>query len=256
LLTSSQPETRPEPEFVVDAPLISFQGVGKIYANGTEAVRSVNLSIPRRDFVFLVGPSGAGKSTLVRLLIREEKATTGRIYIDGQELSRLKHRHLPKLRRKMGIVFQDYKLLPKLTVFENVEFALRVTRGVDRLTRAKVEEVLSIVGLEGTEKKFPEELSGGQQQRIAIARALSHDPKIFVADEPTGNLDPATSWEILQLLLKINKRGATVLMATHNKEIVDVLQKRVIAINDGQVTRDDASGGYHALAVPKEPDAN
>jgi len=256
LLTSSQPETRPEPEFVVDAPLISFQGVGKIYANGTEAVRSVNLSIPRRDFVFLVGPSVAGKSTLVRLLIREEKATTGRIYIDGQELSRLKHRHLPKLRRKMGIVFQDYKLLPKLTVFENVEFALRVTRGVDRLTRAKVEEVLSIVGLEGTEKRFPEELSGGQQQRIAIARALSHDPKIFVADEPTGNLDPATSWEILQLLLKINKRGATVLMATHNKEIVDVLQKRVIAINDGQVTRDDASGGYHALAVPKEPDAN
>ncbi|MDP9325887.1 MAG: cell division ATP-binding protein FtsE [Candidatus Dormibacteraeota bacterium] len=225
--------------------MISFQQVGKIYANGTEAVRNVNLSIARRDFVFMVGPSGAGKSTLVRLLIREEKATTGRIYIDGQELGRLKHRQLPKLRRKIGIVFQDYKLLPKLTVFENVEFALRVTRGVDRLTRAKVEEVLSIVGLEGTEKKFPDELSGGQQQRVAIARALSHDPKIFVADEPTGNLDPATSWEILQLLMKINQRGATVVMATHNKEIVDVLRKRVVVIDGGTVVRDDASGGYH-----------
>ncbi|HEV3233282.1 MAG TPA: cell division ATP-binding protein FtsE [Candidatus Dormibacteraeota bacterium] len=235
--------------------MISFQQVGKIYANGTEAVRNVNLSIARRDFVFMVGPSGAGKSTLVRLLIREEKATTGRIYIDGQELGRLKHRHLPKLRRKIGIVFQDYKLLPKLTVFENVEFALRVTRGVDRLTKAKVEEVLSIVGLEGTEKKFPDELSGGQQQRVAIARALSHDPKIFVADEPTGNLDPATSWEILQLLMKINRRGSTVVMATHNKEIVDVMQRRVIVINDGVVIRDDASGGYHA-SIPLEPDAN
>ncbi|MEA2645624.1 MAG: cell division transport system ATP-binding protein [Chloroflexota bacterium] len=246
LLTSSQPETRPETEFTADAPLISFRGVGKVYPNGTQALRAVNLSIPRQDFAFLVGPSGAGKSTLVRLLIREEKATVGKIYIDGQELGRLKHRNLPKLRRKIGIVFQDYKLLPKLTVFENVEFALRVTRGVDRLTKAKVEEVLSIVGLEGTEKKFPDELSGGQQQRVAIARALSHDPKIFVADEPTGNLDPATSWEILQLLMKINNRGATVVMATHNKEIVDVMQRRVIVINNGTVIRDDASGGYHA----------
>jgi cell division transport system ATP-binding protein len=237
--------------------MISFQGVGKIYANGTEALRGVNISIPRQDFVFVVGPSGAGKSTLVRLLIREEKATNGKVYIDGQELGRLKHRHLPKLRRKVGIVFQDYKLLPKLTVFENVEFALRVTRGVDRLTKAKVEEVLAIVGLDGTEKKFPEELSGGQQQRIAIARALSHDPKLFVADEPTGNLDPATSWEIIELLMKINKRGATVLMATHNKEIVDRMQRRVIVINDGLVIRDDAVGGYHAAPVEaaQVPDA-
>jgi cell division transport system ATP-binding protein len=239
-----QPETRLQTE-TSPAPLISFQGVSKTYPNGTVALRGVELGIQRQDFLFLVGPSGAGKSTVVRLLIREEKATKGKIYVDGQELGRLKHRHLPYLRRKIGIVFQDFKLLPKLTVFQNVEFALRVTRGVDRLTRAKVEEVLSIVGLEGTENKFPEEISGGQQQRVAIARALSHDPKIFLADEPTGNLDPATSWEILQLLLQINARGTTVIMATHNKEIVDVMRRRVVVIHDGMVVRDDASGGYH-----------
>jgi cell division transport system ATP-binding protein len=244
LHTLIQPETRSQPEVAL-GPLISFQGVAKVYPNGTPALRGVDLAIQRQDFIFLVGPSGAGKSTLVRLLIREEKATKGKIYVDGQELGRLKHRHLPFLRRKIGIVFQDFKLLPKLTVFQNVEFALRVTRGVDRLTRAKVEEVLSIVGLEGTEKKFPEQLSGGQQQRVAIARALSHDPKIFLADEPTGNLDPATSWEILQLLLQINARGTTVIMATHNKEIVDVMRRRVVVINNGSVVRDDASGGYH-----------
>jgi cell division transport system ATP-binding protein len=235
---------RPVPD-AAQAPLISFQHVNKTYSNGTEALRAVNLNIARQDFLFLVGPSGAGKSTVVRLLIREEMATQGRIYVDGQELGRLKHRHLPLLRRKIGTVFQDFKLLPKMTVFENVEFALRVTRGVDRRTRAKVEEVLAIVGLEGTEDKFPEELSGGQQQRVAIARALSHDPKIFLADEPTGNLDPATSWEILQLLLQINARGTTVVMATHNKEIVDVMRRRVVVINNGMVVRDDASGGYH-----------
>ena len=251
LLTSIQPETRLQTE-PMEAPIIRFQGVSKTYPNGTLALRGVDLNIARQDFIFLVGPSGAGKSTLVRLMIREEKATVGKIFLDGQELGRLKHRHLPKVRRKIGIVFQDFKLLPKLTVFENVEFALRVTRGVDRLTRAKVEEVLSIVGLEGTEKKFPDELSGGQQQRVAIARALSHDPKIFVADEPTGNLDPATSWEILQLLLKINERGATVVMATHNKEIVDILRKRVIVIDGGTVVRDDASGGYNEELIAEE----
>jgi cell division transport system ATP-binding protein len=244
LLTLLQPETRLQSE-PIETPLISFKGVGKTYPNGTDALRGVDLDIPRQDFVFIVGPSGAGKSTLVRLLIREERASLGRIYVDGQELGRLKHRHLPYLRRKIGIVFQDFKLLPKLTVFQNVEFALRVTRGVDRLTSAKVEEVLSIVGLQGTEKVFPEELSGGQQQRVAIARALSHDPKIFVADEPTGNLDPETSWGILQLLLQINARGTTVLMATHNKEIVDVMRRRVVVFNNGTVVRDDASGGYH-----------
>ena len=229
-------------------PIISFQNVSKTYPNGTDALREVTLEIPRQDFVFLVGPSGAGKSTMVRLLIREEKATTGQVFVDGQELGRLKRRHLPHLRRKIGIVFQDFKLLPNLTVFQNVAFAVRVTDGALRHLRPKVEEVLSIVGLDGKDKKFPDELSGGEQQRVAIARALVHDPRIFVADEPTGNLDPATSWEILQLLLQINARGTTVLMATHNREIVDVMRRRVIAIQGGRIVRDEDAGGYHAAA--------
>jgi len=229
-------------------PIISFQNVSKTYPNGTDALREVTLEIPRQDFVFLVGPSGAGKSTMVRLLIREEKASAGQVFVDGQELGRLKRRHLPHLRRKIGIVFQDFKLLPNLTVFQNVAFAIRVTDGALRHLRPKVEEVLAIVGLDGKDKKFPDELSGGEQQRVAIARALVHDPRIFVADEPTGNLDPATSWEILQLLLQINARGTTVLMATHNREIVDVMRRRVIAIQGGRIVRDEDAGGYHAAA--------
>jgi len=228
---------------------ISFQRVAKTYPNGTVALRDITLDIPRQDFVFLVGPSGAGKSTMVRLLIREETATAGKIYVEGQELGRLKRRHLPYLRRKIGIVFQDYKLLPNLTVFQNVGFALRVTDGALRHLKPKVEEVLSIVGLDGKERKFPDELSGGEQQRVAIARALVHDPRIFVADEPTGNLDPATSWEIIQLLLQINTRGTTVLMATHNREIVDVMRRRVVAIEGGQLVRDEDAGGYHAARI-------
>ncbi len=228
-----------------EKPLISFQRIGKQYPNGTVALRNITLEIPRQDFVFLVGPSGAGKSTLVRLLIREEMPTEGKLYVDGQELGRLKRRHLPFYRRKVGIVFQDYKLLPTLTVFQNVAFALQVTEVEPRYLKPKVEEALSIVGLEGKEPKFPEELSGGEQQRVAIARALVHDPTIFVADEPTGNLDPATSWEILQLLLTINNRGTTVLMATHNREIVDIMRRRVVAIQQGEVVRDEDAGGYH-----------
>jgi len=226
--------------------LISLQDVRKTYPNGTTALRDVSLEIPRQDFVFLVGPSGAGKSTLVRLLIREERTSSGRIFVDGRDLSRLRRRHLPYLRRKIGMVFQDFKLLPNLPVFQNVAFALRVTEGALRHLRPKVEEVLSIVGLEGKESKFPDELSGGEQQRVAIARALVHDPLIFLADEPTGNLDPATSWEIIQLLLQINARGTTVLMATHNREIVDVMRRRVVAIDGGQIVRDEDAGGYHA----------
>ncbi len=229
-----------------ERPQISLQQVGKTYPNGTVALRDVSLDVPKQDFVFLVGPSGAGKSTLVRLLIREEKASAGSIRVDGQELNRLRRRHLPYLRRKIGMVFQDFKLLPNLSVFQNVGFALRVTEGALRHLKPKVEEVLSIVGLEGKEDKYPDELSGGEQQRVAIARALVHDPKIFLADEPTGNLDPATSWEIIQLLLQINARGTTVLMATHNREIVDVMRRRVVAIDGGQIVRDEDAGGYHA----------
>jgi len=225
-------------------PVISFHGVTKVYPNGTTALRDVNLAVHQGDFCFLVGASGAGKSTLVRLLIREETASTGRIFIDGHEITRMPHRKLPKLRRKFGIVFQDYKLLNTRTVAQNVAFALQVTRPGQRHLREKVEEVLWIVGLEDKLDKYPDELSGGEQQRVAIARALVHRPRIFLADEPTGNLDPDTSWGIVQLLLQINHRGTTVLMATHNREVVDLVRRRVIAIEDGRVIRDEAQGSY------------
>ena len=225
-------------------PVISFHGVSKVYPNGTEALRDVDLAIHQGDFCFLVGASGAGKSTLVRLLIRDEAPSTGRIFVDGQEISRMPRRKLPRLRRKFGIVFQDYKLLQRRTVAQNVAFALQVTRPGQRHMREKVEEVLWIVGLEDKLDTFPDELSGGEQQRVAIARALVHRPRIFLADEPTGNLDPDTSWGIVQLLLQINHRGTTVLMATHNREVVDLVRRRVIAIDGGRVVRDEAEGMY------------
>jgi cell division transport system ATP-binding protein len=225
-------------------PVISFHGVSKVYPNGTEALRDVDLAIHQGDFCFLVGASGAGKSTLVRLLIRDEAPSTGRIFVEGQEISRMARRKLPKLRRKFGIVFQDYKLLGRRTVAQNVAFALQVTRPGQRHLREKVEEVLWIVGLEDKLDTFPDELSGGEQQRVAIARALVHRPRIFLADEPTGNLDPDTSWGIVQLLLQINHRGTTVLMATHNREVVDLVRRRVIAIDGGRVVRDEAEGQY------------
>ena len=225
--------------------IVTFQHVHKTYANGTLALRDINLSIAREDFLFVVGPSGAGKSTLIRLLIREEKATTGKLFVDGEELGRMKMRHLPRYRRRVGMVFQDYKLLPKLTAAENVAFALRVTAQSTRTIRRRVAEVLGVVGLTNKADVYPEEMSGGEQQRVAIARALVHQPNIIVADEPTGNLDPATAWEIIQLLVKVNRDGATVVMATHNREIVDMLQRRVVAIDGGQVVRDDQQGRYH-----------
>jgi cell division transport system ATP-binding protein len=239
--------TLPRPALAADPalrPVISFHGVGKTYANGTTALRDVDLAIYQKDFVFLVGASGAGKSTLVRLLIREEVASSGRIFVDGQEITRMPRRRLPKLRRKFGIVFQDFKLLPRSTVAQNVAFALQVTRPGQRHLKEKVEEALWIVGLEDKLHKWPDELSGGEQQRVAIARALVHRPRIFLADEPTGNLDPDTSWGIVQLLLQINHRGTTVLMATHNREVVDLVRRRVIAIENGRVVRDEMEGQY------------
>jgi cell division transport system ATP-binding protein len=239
--------TLPRPALASDPalrPVISFHGVGKTYPNGTVALRDVDLAIYQKDFVFLVGASGAGKSTLVRLLIREEVASSGRIFIDGSEITRMPRRRLPKLRRKFGIVFQDFKLLPRSTVAQNVAFALQVTRPGQRHLKEKVEEALWIVGLEDKLHKWPDELSGGEQQRVAIARALVHRPRIFLADEPTGNLDPDTSWGIVQLLLQINHRGTTVLMATHNREVVDLVRRRVIAIENGRVVRDEMEGQY------------
>jgi cell division transport system ATP-binding protein len=178
-------------------------------------------------------------------LIREEKPTKGKIFVEGIELGRMKRRQLPFYRRKVGLVFQDFKLLPNLTVYENVAFALRVHGEPDSLINSRVAEALDTVGLAGKELTYPANLSGGEQQRVAIARALVHAPRMIIADEPTGNLDPATAWEIMQLFLRINARGATVVMATHNREIVDLLRRRVIAIDAGQIARDDRSGRYH-----------
>ena len=217
-------------------PIISFQHVWKTYPTGTEALRDINLVVPEGDFLFLVGPSGAGKSTLVRLLIREEKPTKGKIFVEGVELGRMKRRQLPRYRRKIGLVFQDFKLLPNLTIYENVAFALRVLGESDTIVQSRVAEAMDTVGLAGKEQTYPANLSGGEQQRVAIARALVHAPRFIIADEPTGNLDPATAWEIMQLFLRINARGATVVMATHNREIVDLLRRRVVAIDDDDET--------------------
>jgi cell division transport system ATP-binding protein len=221
--------------------------VTKTYPNGKEALRDVELVIPEGDFVFLVGPSGAGKSTLLKLLIRDELATRGDVILDGQDLARIKRRQVPKVRRKIGIVFQDFKLLPTKTVWENVAFALEVTGTPRRRIRPAVDRVLALVGLSSQAAQFPTQLSGGEQQRTAIARALVHDPRLIIADEPTGNLDPLISWEILQLLLRINELGVTVLMATHNADVVTALRKRVVALEEGRIIRDEVGGTYHRM---------
>jgi len=231
-------------DFAGTRPLISFQHVWKKYPNGTEALRDISLVVPEGDFLFLVGASGAGKSSLIRLLIREEKPTQGRIFVDGQELGRMKRRHLPNYRRKVGLVFQDFKLLPKLTVYENVAFALRVLGESSAVIRVRSAEALQTVGLAGKLDKYPRELSGGEQQRVAIARALVHQPRLIVADEPTGNLDPATSVEIMKLLDRINRIGTTVIMATHDNAIVDAMRRRVIELDSGKVVRDQSRGVY------------
>ena len=226
-------------------PVLVLNDVTKTYPNGRDALKDVDLVVPEGDFVFLVGASGAGKSTLMKLLIRDELATTGSVYLDGQDLSRLPRRKVPIVRRKIGIVFQDFKLLPKKTVRENIAFALEVTGTPRHRIRPAVDRVLSLVGLTRQAAQYPNQLSGGEQQRTAIARALVHDPRIVIADEPTGNLDPLISWEILQLLLRINELGVTVLMATHDADIVTALRKRVVALEEGRVIRDEVGGGYH-----------
>jgi cell division transport system ATP-binding protein len=201
--------------------------------------------IPEGDFVFLVGPSGAGKSTLMKLIIRDELATSGQVVLDGQDLARLPRRKVPHVRRTIGTVFQDFKLLPTKTVRENVAFALEVTGTPRGRIGPAVKRALRHVGLTGQAEQFPRQLSGGEQQRTAIARALVHDPRLVIADEPTGNLDPLISWEIIQLLLRINELGVTVLMATHDADVVTALRKRVVALEDGRVIRDEIGGGYH-----------
>lgn len=216
----------------------------KYLKEGDPALNRMSLFIQPREFVILVGTSGAGKSTLLKLLTREEKPTSGKIVVGGIDYDNLKDNQIPMLRRKIGVVFQDFKLLPNRTVFENISFALEIAGMTNREIKNTVPKVIDLVGLTGKEKKFPNQLSGGEQQRVAIARAVVRQPKILIADEPTGNLDPKFSWDIIRLLEKINKYGTTVLLTTHNVDIVNKLKRRVVTLDHGKITSDQAEGSY------------
>ncbi|HEL2382850.1 TPA: cell division ATP-binding protein FtsE [Streptococcus suis] len=224
--------------------IIEMKDVSKKYGNGTTALRGVTVSIEAGEFAYIVGPSGAGKSTFIKLLYREEKLDKGSLTVGKFDLAKIKKKDVPLLRRSVGVVFQDYKLLPKKTVYENIAYAMEVIGEKPRNIKKRVMEVLDLVGLKHKIRSFPNELSGGEQQRIAIARAIVNNPKVLIADEPTGNLDPENSWEIMNLLERINLQGTTVLMATHNSQIVNTLRHRVIAIEDGRVVRDEEQGEY------------
>ena len=225
--------------------MIHMKNVKKIYDDtGTIALENINLDVKKGEFVFLVGPSGAGKSTFIKLLLREVVPDEVVLTVNGRDVIRMSKKDVPYLRRGLGVIFQDYRLLPDKTVYENVAFAMQVIEAPRRLIQRNVNNVLEIVGLRDKYKCFPNQLSGGEQQRVAIARAIVNNPTILIADEPTGNLDPETSWEIMDIFLKINAAGTTILMATHDKEIVNVMKKRVIAIEDGHIVRDEMRGRY------------
>ncbi|MFC3342047.1 cell division ATP-binding protein FtsE [Paenibacillus abyssi] len=224
--------------------MIEMQDIWKTYADGNHALRGVSVRIDRNEFVYLVGPSGAGKSTFMKLIYREEVPTKGQISVNGFNIGKLKQRKIPFVRRNIGVIFQDFRLLPKLTAYENIAFAMEVIEAPRRIIKRRTMEVLELVGLRGKHASLPAQLSGGEQQRIAIARAIVNNPAVIVADEPTGNLDPETSWGIMNLLEEINFRGTTIVMATHNREIVNRLRKRVIAIENGIIARDEARGEY------------
>jgi cell division transport system ATP-binding protein len=224
--------------------MIRLTNVKKIYPNGFEALSNINLHIGKEEFVFIVGTSGAGKTTLMKLLYRDELPTHGEVMIDKINVAQLSPSQVPFLRRNMGVVFQDYKLLPRRTVWENIAFALQVVGKPRSLIRRQVALSLELVGLQNKADSFPCDLSGGEQQRACIARAIVNNPPLLIADEPTGNLDPSTSWEIINLLDKINKRKTTVIVTTHNKSIVDIMRKRVIALEGGRVIRDEQLGVY------------
>ncbi len=224
--------------------MILLSNVTKTYPNGSTALDDVSFFIERGEFVFIVGPSGAGKSTLIKLLMHEETPTSGQVIINNKDIGKLKRREVPYLRRSMGVVFQDFRLLSNKTVFENVAFAMDIIGASRKEIRKQVPNVLSLVGLSHKAKSYPRELSGGEQQRVALARALVNNPAFLIADEPTGNLNPKVAMEIMELLDNINKRGTTIIMATHAKDIVDTMKKRVIAIEDGKIVRDETRGGY------------
>ncbi|AUJ23270.1 MULTISPECIES: cell division ATP-binding protein FtsE [Virgibacillus] len=224
--------------------MIQMKDVYKTYDNGVSALNGININIDRGEFVYIVGPSGAGKSTFIRLIFREVKPTKGTVYVNEMNVNELKEKKVPLLRRNVGVVYQDFKLLSKLTVYENVAFAMEVIESHPSLIRTRVMEVLDLVGLKNKARFLPHELSGGEQQRVSIARAIVNYPKIVIADEPTGNLDPDTSWGIMKVLQEINDRGTTVIMATHSKEIVNTFKNRVVAIEDGLIVRDEHRGEY------------
>lgn len=225
--------------------MIEFKDVSKIYDNNVKALSNVNIKIDSGDFVFLVGPSGAGKSTFIKMLLKEVDPTMGEIIVADKELSKVTRKQIPYYRRKIGMVFQDFRLIPNLNVYENVAFAMKVVEATPKEIRRRVPMVLSLVGLSHKYKMFPHELSGGEQQRVSLARAIVNNPTVLIADEPTGNLDPDTSNEIMGLLDDINKAGTTVLMATHAQEIVNDMKKRVIAIENGHIVRDEKKGRYN-----------
>ncbi|MCP3028126.1 cell division ATP-binding protein FtsE [Halobacillus sp. A5] len=224
--------------------MIEMKGVYKTYPNGVTALNGIDVHIDQGEFVYVVGPSGAGKSTFTKLMFREERATKGSVNVNDYNLSTIKERHVPYMRRNVGVVYQDFRLLPRLTVYENVAFALEVIEESPNQIRRRVMDVLDQVRLKNKARFIPDELSGGEQQRVSIARAIVNRPQLLIADEPTGNLDPDTSWEIMHILEEINAKGTTVLMATHSQEIVNTIRRRVIAIEDGQIVRDEARGEY------------
>ena len=224
--------------------MIHMKNVTKVYENGAVALKNINVDIRKGEFVFLVGSSGAGKSTFIKMLFREVLPSSGILTVNGRDVIRMANKEVPYLRRSLGVIFQDYRLLPEKTVYENISFAMQVIEAPRRLMQRSVNSVLDIVGLRDKYKCFPHQLSGGEQQRVAIARAIVNNPAIVIADEPTGNLDPETSWGIMDIFQRINAAGTTIVMATHDKTIVDAMQRRVIAIEDGQIVRDEAQGGY------------
>ncbi len=225
--------------------IITLEKVSKSYATGAPALNGIDLRIKKGEFVFIIGDSGSGKSTMIKLLLRELVATEGKIMVMGEDLTRLRHRKVPKYRRNLGIVFQDFRLLKDRNVYENVAFAQRIIQVPAKEIKRNVPSVLSVVGLAGKYKARPRQLSGGEQQRVAIARALVNRPAILLADEPTGNLDPDTTWDIMKLLESINENGTTILMVTHNREIVDAMKKRVITMKKGIIVSDEERGGYN-----------
>ena len=224
--------------------MIILENVTKEYTSGTPALNGIDLRIEKGEFVFVVGNSGSGKSTLIKLLLKELDATSGKIYVNKKYLNKITRKRLPSLRRDIGVVFQDFRLLPDRNVYDNIAFAMKVVEAPSRIIRGRVLAMLSMVGLLDKYKSFPNELSGGEQQRVAIARALVNEPSILLCDEPTGNLDPENSWEIMKILDEINKRGTTVLVVTHNMEIVQAMKKRTITMNTGKIICDVEKGGY------------